>query len=636
MQGRYMDFEWMEAVPALKKLKSALYLRKRTGDLFGWIPKTGIVPKPKGRRSGISALMRLKNESRWIETALRSLAPFVDQFSIVDNGSTDGTPEIVKRVCDDLGIDYVLEILPTEDFGEVCDRALENTTCRWILRWDGDMIARTTGDMTLAKLRDFIGSLDPDIYYAIYFPHIRLEGDLFHQDPDYRLHYEDWLFTWSPKLYHKRTGRFREVIYPYYYKRLNIRDTYSFHIASLDSPDAMILRKYWVEWRTLNDTNRYPTLETFTYERIRKEYGTDSMEEAGALYCRERFRYLVRYDPRKSGGYPELLKSYLDSDIPRIVYRSGKIAGRSDIMEMLDTLDADMRETNVDVIMATRGRLDMAIETAEKLLEQDYPNYRIIVIDQNDSPIEGLDTLAESHENLIHHIAASRGLPAGRNEGIGLSEAEIVIFVDDDVIPEPGFIEGHVFAYRNRSIGGAGGKVTELRPGMMKPVPSSKIGKLDYWFARIHRGFTYDRPLDIDSAQGVNMSFRRSVLEEANGFDTGYAGMFLFEETDVCLTIREKGFTIRYTPDASLTHIGAPSGGCRIVEPERRIYWYAHNFMLLFLKHYPRRVFPVWFTLQCGKFVRDSIKQISLKPLLAGIKGMIDGAVTYTRSKRSQ
>ena len=221
----------MEEIPWLKKIKDIVSFRQRSGDILSWAPKLGLVPRPTGREPGISVLMRVKNEAQWIELALRSLAPFVDQFSIVDNGSTDGTPYIIERVADELSLKYILEIIPDEDFSKVCDRALHNTTCQWVLRWDGDMIARTQGKESFKRIRDFTLSLDPDRYYSIYFPHIQLEADLFHQDPQQLIHYEDYLFTYSPRLFHRRKGRLREMIYPFFYKYIYIWETSSFHLA---------------------------------------------------------------------------------------------------------------------------------------------------------------------------------------------------------------------------------------------------------------------------------------------------------------------------------------------------------------------------------------------------------------------
>ena len=51
-----------------------------------------------------------------IESSIRPLAPFVEQFSRVDNEYTDGTPEIIERVARELSLDYILryDVSPDE------------------------------------------------------------------------------------------------------------------------------------------------------------------------------------------------------------------------------------------------------------------------------------------------------------------------------------------------------------------------------------------------------------------------------------------------------------------------------------------------------------------------------------------
>lgn len=627
----------MNDIPRLKRIKDAISFRHRIGNIASFAPRLGLAPKPGGRRPGISALMRLKNESRWIETAIRSLAPFVEHFSIVDNGSTDGTPEIIERVARELALDYTLELLPGEDFGEVCDRALRNTVCRWVLRWDGDMIARTDGPESFARIREFAFSLDPERYYVVYFPHIRLEGDLFHQDPDFPLHHEDWLFTFSPDLRHQRAGRYREVLYPLYYKRVYCWKPSSFHIASLDPPESFIMRKYWTDWRHCNDFTAWPTLRSYMEARIRDEYGTDSPAEAGALYIRELFAGFIPYDRGRFGDYPELLKPYLDSLPIRLVYRNGRIAGRTDVMEELDRLDSVKKRTRVDVIIPTRNREEYALATAEMLLAQDYPCFRIIVVDQSDHPSGALRLLSHDESRLLYHVTVTRGLPAGRNVGLRLSDAEIVIFLDDDVIPEPGFIEGHVLAYRNDSTGAVAGKIVERGAASRGACPADgckKMGKINYWTGELTRRYVSDHPGEVDAAPGGNMSFRRSAIKAAGGFDERFGGSALFEETDACLAVGKKGFGIRYSPDAALTHLHASGGGCRLKVPSREIYWYAHNFMLLFLKHFPRKTFPTWFALRFAKALRDALQSGSMYPFVWGFRGLRDGFYAYRTRAR--
>ncbi len=626
-----MDFQWAEEIGWLKRIKDSVSFRHHASRVFGTAPGFGLVPPPpRDRRPGISAMMRLRNEAQWIETALRSLAPFVEHFSIVDNGSTDGTPGIVERVARELSLDYTLELLPTEDFGEVCDRALRNTVCRWVLRWDGDMIARTSGSHTLARLREFIHSLDRNRYYVIYFPHIQLDGDLFHQDPDHLIHYEDYLFTWSPRIRHTRTGRYREIPFPLYYRRLHVWETSSFHLNGTDSPEAMITRKYWADWRRRNDLFLWPTLRSYALERIRDEYGVTTLEEAGALYIRERSARFVPYDRERFGEYPELLKSHLTSFPLRLVRRAGRIAGRNDVMGVLDRIDDARRGVQVDVIIPTRNREGYALAASEMLLAEKYPRFRVIVVDQSDSPSQRLCLLAERDPRLVYHPSEPQGLPAARNEGLRLSSADIVVFIDDDVAVDPGFIAAHAEAYDRPDVGAVAGKIRENGHTGSK-LPSGKMGTVNFWTGALHRGYTEDIPRDVDLAPGGNMSFRRSEILAAGGFDERFGGSFLFEESDASLTVRARGLRIRYVPRAALTHLRAPSGGCRPPDRNRETYWYCHNFMVLFRKHFPKRTLPSWLVLRMVKLGRDVFRFRSFDPLMYGVRGLIDGFLTHRR-----
>ena len=630
-----MDFTWMEDIPLLKKVKDLINIRHRMGDVFSRLPKTGVVPRAGIRKHGISVYISVRNEADWIEPTIRSMAPFVDQWSFVDNGSHDDTVEIIRRVAEDLSLDYVLELHPDTDFGVARDIALHNTTCNWVIRWDGDIICRTGGAETFQKIRDYVLSLDQDCFYTIYFPVVILDGDMFHQNIDRPMYYEDYLLSYSPKMYHTHRGRMRELRYPFYYKRIYLWTIIGFHLWGIDDPETMLIRKYLEAWRKHDDFETYPTQKSYVEAHIPRDYGTESMDEAAAMLLRERFRKLVPYNAEKYGDYPDLLKPHLDTWPLKIIYRDGVIAGRSDVMDTLDRLDEQKKRMTVDVIVPTRNREDICVDTVRMLLDQDYPNFGVIVCDQSDKASEKLIKISKTNEKLVYHRAETRGLPAGRNEALTLSTADIVIFVDDDVIPDKGFIFGHVSAYIHDAIGVAAGKITERDRSRMKPVPLEKIGRIDYWTGDIKRGFITDSSIDVDTAQGCNMSFRREVLLDSGGFDERYGGTALLEETDAVLSVRKTGFTVRYTPYASLTHLALPTGGCRMPDEIADIYWYGHNSILLFFKHFPRHVFPVWCTVRIGKFLRDSVRMKSLQPFVTGLKSMFDGYRTYRTPKKS-
>src|SRR5579884_1711515 len=83
--------------------------------------------------SGISLCMIVKNEERFLEQCLRSVAGIVDEINIVDTGSTDRTVEIARS--------FGARVEHREwrnDFGWARNESLKMATKRWIFQLDAD------------------------------------------------------------------------------------------------------------------------------------------------------------------------------------------------------------------------------------------------------------------------------------------------------------------------------------------------------------------------------------------------------------------------------------------------------------------------------------------------------------------
>ena len=52
----------------------------------------------------ITLCMIVKDETHIIEECLKSMLPYIDRYDITDTGSTDGTPELIKKVMDEAGV----------------------------------------------------------------------------------------------------------------------------------------------------------------------------------------------------------------------------------------------------------------------------------------------------------------------------------------------------------------------------------------------------------------------------------------------------------------------------------------------------------------------------------------------------
>ena len=110
--------------------------------------------------------MIVKDEARGIERTLASVKPHVDAWCILDTGSTDGTPEIVRRSMH--GVPGALHTEPFVDFATSRNRGLElcGTSTEYILWLDADDILEGGAALrsTLSAERDRHGP-DREAYY---------------------------------------------------------------------------------------------------------------------------------------------------------------------------------------------------------------------------------------------------------------------------------------------------------------------------------------------------------------------------------------------------------------------------------------------------------------------------------------
>lgn len=109
----------------------------------------------------ISLCMMVKNEEKYIEGAILSVLPLVDEVVVVDTGSTDKTKEILKKYNAKI-IDYKWN----DDFSEPRNIGLRACTGNWILRLDADERIELSFlpqlfDNILGSSKDVIAFLNP-------------------------------------------------------------------------------------------------------------------------------------------------------------------------------------------------------------------------------------------------------------------------------------------------------------------------------------------------------------------------------------------------------------------------------------------------------------------------------------------
>lgn len=276
------------------------------------------------------------------------------------------------------------------------------------------------------------------------------------------------------------------------------------------------------------------------------------------------------------------------------------------------------------LVIPSYARQGFLQETVDRFCQFPLEGWEIIVIDQSTAPSAELAARAEGNPHLEYRHLEAPGLPNARNVGIGLARGDVVVFVDDDVVPHPGFLDGHLAPYADATVGGVAGRVIEQveRPHSFEGVGTGRVRRLD---GRITGRFDAETPGPVDHARGCNMSFRRQALVDIGSFDVRYAGTSHLEETDVCMRVRALGYALHFEPRASLTHLSLQMGGCRELDLARWLYWYGHNYMLFALKNLPRPALPLFLVERLAKLAYTSLAQRDPHLLARGVVGLRDG-----------
>lgn len=262
----------------------------------------------------------------------------------------------------------------------------------------------------------------------------------------------------------------------------------------------------------------------------------------------------------------------------------------------------------LSVVIPTYRREGVLRDTLKSVLQQDYPHFEVIVVDQtpqHEPDTQALLDLLATEGKITRYTVNWASLPAARNYAIERCSGEIVVFIDDDVELPPGFLQAHGRNYPTRSdVGAVAGRVfdrmklAESDGLVIEALPPQAMDPGIAWY---HIDLVHTvKPQQVLTARGCNMSFRRELFDKFGlRFDERFYGSAVREESDFCLHIRATGLIIWYDPAAHLVHLGEETGGCHDISTRSLNYQlnFYHNHFLMALKN-----------LTPGQFLRLSAK----------------------------
>lgn len=181
----------------------------------------------------------------------------------------------------------------------------------------------------------------------------------------------------------------------------------------------------------------------------------------------------------------------------------------------------------------------------------------------------------------IIKVTEEGSLASLRNEGAKRATGKYLVFIDDDVVAERGWLD----AIRSKMAGGCAGVsgpsviMPEFRTNrdcfkfplhwFSDPLPG-RISPWGMW------SLSATDPAcsfygEVEYLEACNMAFDRQIFWSMNGFDERYKGIGDWSEPDLCFRIRESGHRLWFSRDARVEHRPSKSGAYkkRLVKCDR-------------------------------------------------------------------
>jgi GT2 family glycosyltransferase len=207
---------------------------------------------------------------------------------------------------------------------------------------------------------------------------------------------------------------------------------------------------------------------------------------------------------------------------------------------------------HISIVIPTHNRLPILRKTLMALARQSYPVELIQVVVVADGCHAGYAEAIETAGypfDLTVLSQAGAGAGAARNRGVEIARGDLLIFLDDDVVPTGNLVEAHVKRHEERP----GGVV--IGPSIMPPeaIPTYFGSALRRWWVNVfealnseaHR-FTYRDLL------GGNFSVSANLFRRVGGFDERFRSAR--EDGELGARFLLSGSSFSYAPEALGEH----------------------------------------------------------------------------------
>ncbi|MFH1514743.1 MAG: glycosyltransferase family 2 protein [bacterium] len=253
-------------------------------------------------------------------------------------------------------------------------------------------------------------------------------------------------------------------------------------------------------------------------------------------------------------------------------------------------------EPLVAVILVAYGGRDDTLVCITSLLKSDYPNYKIILVDNASWDDTSEQVAAKFPDVEIIYSDKNLGFAGGNNLGMDRAleiGAQYIFLLNNDTEIAPDAISCLVESAEARE------NIGVIGPMIYYHEDSSLIwsagGNIDYaWSNLYHRGIRtkntkeYSILEEVDYLTGCAIMFPAKRVLEVGKLDESY--WMYYEDADFCQRIKTAGYSVMFEPGAKVWHKVSSSTGGNLAP--RKMFYKFNSGYRFFMRYSPS---PFWF-----------------------------------------
>lgn len=214
--------------------------------------------------------------------------------------------------------------------------------------------------------------------------------------------------------------------------------------------------------------------------------------------------------------------------------------------------------SSCSLVIPVHNRAGLTSQCLDSLLASPAETAEIEIVVVDDCSTDETAKTLESYGDLVHVVRheRNRGFAVSCNDGAAAAEGEWLVFLNNDTVPQSGWLDALLaYAAPREHVGLIGAKLL---------FPNDTIQHAGVVFSRHHHahhiyaGFPASHPAvnrsrRYQAVTGACALIRRELFEESGRFDSAFVNGY--EDIDLCLRLGGLGHEVHYCHESVLYHL---------------------------------------------------------------------------------